>query len=377
VVASPSSHVSPEELHERARDLLLRGDTAGAIADLKEYLEAEPDDEQALLELGTAYAAIHHVPQALTALARAVELDPTVAAARLAYARALVAARKLDDAAFQLIQANRLDPADARVMKELGIVFYDKRLYDKAARWLAQALAAAPTDARIAFSLGLAEEARKDLGAAIAAYRLAVRLDPGHVDARKTLADALAMIGEHEQAIAELDALLAPGAKGGDQRLRDQTNEVAARNREVLTRVLADMRARRLLGKTARELEGSALVQQGQLKRKGRVPSEGFEAAAELSGVTEVVRWLAPMVELYAVHGAAGVIEALWLVLTHPERAAAATDEAFKVTVVGEDGTTTPVNLATAFSITFLREALASPKSTADAPARRALGSPP
>jgi len=51
---------SPEELHARALGLLERGDTAGAISDLREYVAAEPDDERAWLELGTAYAAVDH-----------------------------------------------------------------------------------------------------------------------------------------------------------------------------------------------------------------------------------------------------------------------------------------------------------------------------
>jgi cytochrome c-type biogenesis protein CcmH/NrfG len=76
-----------DDLHARAVDLLLRGDTAGGISDLKTYLATDPDDEQAWLELGTAYAAIAHWPDAARALATAVELDGSVPDARLAYAR--------------------------------------------------------------------------------------------------------------------------------------------------------------------------------------------------------------------------------------------------------------------------------------------------
>ncbi len=339
---------TPDELHARALALLLKGDTAGAISDLKAYVGEEPDDETAWLELGTAYAAIEHWPDAARCLGRAVELDGDVVQARLGFARALVRMGKLDDAAFQLLQAAKVDPADARVAKELGLVFYDKRLYDKAAQWLAKAAAAAPADGRAAYALGLAHEARRDVGAAIAAYREAIRRDPALVDAHKTLADALASIGEHEQAIAALEALLAI----------DRNNEQAAHNREVLARALDEMRARRLLGKPEQAFEESALVQEGQLKRKGKVP-------AERPG-TEVVRWAAPLAEVWLTLGEASrAIEAAMLILSHPERAAAEPDDVFKVTVIAQDGRREPVQYATAITLTFLREALGCPMTHA------------
>ena len=343
----------PENLRARALELLLKGDTAGAITDLKAYVTQEPDDERGWLELGSAYAAIEHYPQAAEALQTAVALDGQARDARLAYGRALVRLRKLDDAAFQLLQAAKIDPDDPRVLKDLGVVFYDKRLYDKAALWLTRACSAAPADARAAYALGLAQEARRDMGAAVAAYSHAVSLDPQLLDARKTLADALASIGEHERAIAELSAVLRV----------DRTNEQAAKNREVLTHALEEMRTRRLLGKTEHELQSSALVQEGQFKRKGRVPAETF--AAHGTANAEVIRYGAPMVELYVVLDGRGVIDALMLVLTHPEKAATAEDETFKVTVIGRDGTNTTVNFATAVSLTFLREALGCPMTHA------------
>lgn len=366
----------PEELRARALDLLSKGDTAGGISDLKEHLAAEPDDEGAWLALGTAYAAIAHWPDAAEALARAVELDGAVIDARLAYARALVRLGKLDDAAFQLLQGARQEPPDPRVLRELGVVFYDKRLYDKAARWLAEAALAAPEDARAAYALGLAHEARRDIGAAIAAYREAVRRDPAHADARLTLADALASIGEHEQAIAELEALLSTGSgapRGPSGQGLQAPAEQAAHNREVLRRALEEMRARRLLGKTERDLEQSALITEAKLKRRG--------PAAPTAEGAGVVRFAAPRLELYVTledSEVGPIIQALHLVLTDPARAARSEDDTFKVTVIAKDGRHEPVDFATAASLTFLREALGCPMTQAsEIYARLLQGSPP
>src|SRR5687768_3939203 len=94
-----------EALRAKALELLVKGDTAGGISDLKQVVAEDPDDAEAWLHLGTAYAAVNHAADAASALKRAVELDGEDVDARLAYARALVRLGKLDDAAFQLLQA--------------------------------------------------------------------------------------------------------------------------------------------------------------------------------------------------------------------------------------------------------------------------------
>jgi tetratricopeptide (TPR) repeat protein len=343
-----------DDLRARALDLLVAGDTAGAITDLREYLVAEPDDGDAWLALGTAYGTIDHHVQAADALRRAVDLDGEDVDARLSYARALVRLSKLDDAAFQLLQASKIEPADPRVFRELGVVFYDKRLYDKAVAWLDKAVVAAPTDARAFYALGLAHEGRRDVAAAVAAYREAVRRDGGLVDARLTLADALAGMGEHEAAIAELTAVLAI----------DRANEKAAHNRDILLRALGEMKKHSLLGHGQKELEASALLSEGAFRKKG--PIEG--------AIPLTIRYLAPLVEVWVTFDDAGAATSLLLVLTDPDRAARAEDDVFKVTVIAADGRREPANFATAITLTFLREALGCPMTQASALYARLLG---
>jgi tetratricopeptide (TPR) repeat protein len=356
-----------DELRARALDLLVEGDTSSAITDLKTFLEAEPEDGGAWLALGSAYASIDHLPQAAAALARAVEIDPEDVEARLAFARVLVQLGKPDDAAFQLLQASRLEPADPRVLYDLGVVFYDKRLYDKALAWLRKAVAAAPDDARARFALGLIHEAKRDVGAAVASYREAVLKDGTLLDARLTLADALAGMGEHEAAIAELDAVLRQARVQARVRQGDaELVEKAAHNREVLAHALEAMRSQRLLGKGMKELEASALLTEGGFRKKGPVPDDAL-----------TVRFMAPLVELYASFDgpdASGALVSAILVLTDPDRAARADDDQFKVTVVGHDGHATPANFATAINLTFLREALGCPMTQASLLYARLLG---
>jgi tetratricopeptide (TPR) repeat protein len=350
-----------EDLFASALRLLERGDTAGAISDLKAYLAGEPEDDGAWLALGTAYASIGHAADAVRALKEAVELDGDVLDSRLAYGRALAKVGKLDDAAFQLLRANGIEPDDGPVLYELGVVFYDKHLYDKAEGFLVRAAASlqGAAKARARYALGLTHEAKKDIAGAIAAYRDAIALAPRLTDARRTLADALATIGEHERAVDELTKLLEI----------ERTNEQAAKNREVLLRALAEMQAKRLLGKSERELAASALVQEGLLQRKGSVPEEPTG--------TQVVRYARPLVELYVTLDEHAAIDAMTLVLTDPERAAAEEDDVFRVTAIGDDGKARTTNLATAMSLTFVREALGCPMTQATALYGRLLAGEP
>jgi Tfp pilus assembly protein PilF len=354
-----SDDVVPPTLDQVTRQAL-EGDVEGALSELQRILAGAPEDETVWLTLGMVYSSAGRWREASEALAKAVGLDGDVLAARMAFARALEKSGKIDDAAFQLLKAEKLAPGDARPLKELGAVFYKKGLYDKSVQFLTRARGIAPDDARIWYALGLAQEGRRDPGAAIASYREAVRLDPKFGDAQKTLADVLASMGEHEQAIAVLDDLLRV----------ERTNEQAAINREVLAKALDEMRARRLLGKTEREVETSALVQEGQMKRRGHVPRADDDPAE----VTSVVRYGTSLSEMLVGLTRAGTIAKMMLVLPDPERAAKKRDNVFRVTVVGTSGRREPANYATAVTLTFLRETLGAPMTQASELYARLLG---
>jgi tetratricopeptide (TPR) repeat protein len=304
------------------------------------------EDGAAFLQVGLQRMAEADPAGAIEAFEKAVELAPNDADVRLQFGLALEAIGELDDAAYQLLQGEKRAPDDARIHRALGTVFYKKGLYDKAVRFLGRATKLDPNDARAFFSLGVVHDARHDPGAAIAALREAVRLDPQFIDARRTLVDALAAIGEHAQAIDAIDELLQVAPR----------DELAAQNREVLVEALSQMATHRLLGKHEEDLEKSALVHEGQMKRKGRLPDGA-------------VRYAAKLADLLVTYAAAGPpdapIEALMLVLPDPQRAAKARDTAYGVTVVGKDGRRGPADFATAVTLTFLREAVGVPLTQA------------
>jgi tetratricopeptide (TPR) repeat protein len=343
------------------------GDVEGAVARLRRELEGDAASASLWLALGSVLSGAGRWEEAISALREAVLLDEDVAVARVLLARALEGGGKADDAVFQLLRASKLAPNDPAVLRELGGAFYRKGFYDKALPWLLKARSAAAgnpeEEARALYALGLVQEARRDPGAAIAAYRGAIERNKGHLDAYKTLADALASIGEHERAIAVLDELLEV----------DRTNEKAALNREVLERAVVEMCARRLLGKTTKELETSALVQAGQLKRRGRgilgrvadVTTSTLQRRDREAGEVGKERYSNALLELYVTYGTDRTIASLFLVLTDPDVANRKRDPVFQVTVVAKDGRREPASYATAASLTFLREAMGIPMTRA------------
>jgi tetratricopeptide (TPR) repeat protein len=254
-----------------------------------------------------------------------------------------------------LVQARRLAPLDARVHRQLGIVFFDKGLHQKALDSLAHASALDPTDARSSFVMGLIHDARRDPAGAIGHYRRALAIDPGLVDARCTLADALATMGEIAEAARELE----------QAQRQDRTSTRIAQNLELLRRGLRDLEAQRLLGQTEAEVERSTLVKQGQLKRKGTVRS----------GDGTAVRYGSPAFELW-VHGSSERIEKLCFLLLDPEKSSLERDDAFEVIVVAQDGRSERADLATAATLTFLREALGCPLTRASEIYRQLLSDP-
>ena len=242
-----------------------------------------------------------------------------------------------------------------RPLKDLAAMLYQSERYDEAVQFLGRARALAPKDARTWYALGLAQEARQDPGAAIAAYRESIRAIPG-LPIPKRHWPISATLGEHEQAILVLDDLL---------RL-ERTNEQAAANRDAWrersTRCWRDgFWGRRRTVKT------STLVQQGGLLRLSEISDGAGQTMIRYgTGIAELWAFLATNGELSADAGA-----------RRSRAGAKKRDTMFRVTVVGASGRREPANYATAITLTFLREALGVPLTQASDLYARLLGGAP
>jgi len=323
---------------------LADGDSAGVIEDLERQLAADPADERAWLRLGAVYLAIGHLPEAESALAKSVGLDGDDVEARLLLADVCSRLRKLDAAAYQLIQARRRAPDDPRTHRQLGVVFLEKGLLEKADNSLAEAWMLAPTDAKIPFLRGLVADARSDPATALTHYRRAVELDPESIDARCTLADSMAAMGELAEAARQLEAA----------QQRDRTSTRIAQNLEILRHALRQLEAHRLIGNGEAAFERSTLVMRAQLKRSGHVDD----------GAVRYVRYRATLVEAWLAYDG-DCIDRILAILPDPAAASATSGDAFEVTVVARSGTAERADFGTGAMLTFLREALGCPMTRA------------
>jgi tetratricopeptide (TPR) repeat protein len=179
------------------------GNSARGTALLEEGLrgcgtEAHPVRYELLLHLAIAVTA-DQPDRALQLYREALELplDPRLQlAARLNLAALLLRGGAVEEAAHHAREAVRIDP-------ELAIGWYD---------------------------LGLIERQRGDLAAAIAAYRRAITLDPGHPESHQNLAVALLLggdiLGAREGFRAAIDLLRSQGRDAEATALRKRAAAV-------------------------------------------------------------------------------------------------------------------------------------------------------
>ncbi|MBM4375862.1 MAG: hypothetical protein FJ095_12315 [Deltaproteobacteria bacterium] len=113
------------------------------------------------------------------------------------------ASARLDDPRPLLLRARRIDPTDGEVALGLGLAHLVEREPERALAPLEVARARF-ADVGASVALGNAEMALDRPRSAVAAYREALRLDPGSFRARANLVEALRSVGALEEARAEL-----------------------------------------------------------------------------------------------------------------------------------------------------------------------------
>ncbi len=174
-------------LLEVSRRESFRGDLAGATETLLRARELNPEHPGVLRALSTVLEQSDRLPDALVAAHRWVEAEPEEPQARAALAR-----------------------LDARLGVREGSARQARRLLARAGSpeaptqalaILSQALALEPRDPELHVLRGIALDVTGDRAGALAAYRIAARLDPAGTEARERLA-AILQAGEAEERVS-------------------------------------------------------------------------------------------------------------------------------------------------------------------------------
>jgi tetratricopeptide (TPR) repeat protein len=166
---------------------------------LRQWLELEPNNAEALFWLGTWYTQQHDLRNAAINYQRVIELDPERVNARLAYGEVLRADKKLAEAAEQYQAVLKLEPQNsvallgwAQINIELGRAAEAQRL-----------LETLPDDKRDSAEYfwlrGIMEFQADHLAAAEPLLRRALTHDPRNLDACYNLMLCLHHLGREEE----------------------------------------------------------------------------------------------------------------------------------------------------------------------------------
>lgn len=159
----------------------------------------------AVAHLGTAIALqqLGRHEEAIPAFTAALNADPENHVIQYNLARSFVATGHLQDALVLYQRVVRLDPTDAEAAGNLAAVLGELGHWREALEEARHAMSLRPS-AIHAQNLGVASFECDDFAGAVAAFRIALKFDPGSHDLQVRLATALAQQGEHDEAITML-----------------------------------------------------------------------------------------------------------------------------------------------------------------------------
>jgi TolB-like protein/DNA-binding winged helix-turn-helix (wHTH) protein/Flp pilus assembly protein TadD len=165
-------------------------------------------------ELGEAHASLAHIkvqyerdlPGAEREYQKALALSPDYAVAHMLYGLFLAGSGRLEDGLAHLRKAQELEPLQLGASANIGMLLYFSRRYDEAIQQLRKVLAVEPGLDHARSFLGRAYLRKGDPDAAIEEFKQRKSLSVGSY---ADLATAYALAGRRDEAVAELDRLIA------------------------------------------------------------------------------------------------------------------------------------------------------------------------
>ncbi len=174
-----------------------------------------PENPRARTNLGIALTEAGRLPEAVAQFEASLQLQPEEAATQLNLCLALTRLDRAAEAVPHGEAAVRLKPgsADAHLnlalaLDRLGRTGEAVAHYEEARRLQPDAPDVPAPLAAARLALGNRAAEREDFGSAVAQYRRVLELNPGHLQARNNLANALLVTGRVDEAIAQYREVL-------------------------------------------------------------------------------------------------------------------------------------------------------------------------
>jgi tetratricopeptide (TPR) repeat protein len=223
--------------------LLRQGDKEAAAVCFDKVLERNPQNPQALLQLGLlASNREEGIPEALRRIQAAIAVEPRNATLRIVGAQILIRAGRMDEAIAQATEAIRLMPlsaeahcqlavalaargriaeameANLRVLRlqpdhaeahrNLGNLLLLRGQANEAIGQYQESLRIKPLQARTHFCLGVAFATQQRYQEAIGSFNESLKLAPGDAETHKNLGLALSRLGRNKEAVEQLNEAL-------------------------------------------------------------------------------------------------------------------------------------------------------------------------
>jgi tetratricopeptide (TPR) repeat protein len=203
----------PADILAAAKAFQRRGDLAEAEAAYGHVLTLDPENAEALNNLGNLLRALKRPAEAVTRLRQALAARPEHPAILSNLGLALGDLRRFAEAAECHRRAVAIDPKLAAGHNNLGLALKELGLFAEAEESYRRALALNPDFAETLNNLGNVLRTQGRLEEAVAAYRHAVAIKPDYADAHNNLGNALRDGQHYEQAIQSYRRALdlAPG----------------------------------------------------------------------------------------------------------------------------------------------------------------------
>ena len=197
---------------EALRTFDRNGNLASAIAHFTQVLEHNPEHAPALAGLSAAYALRYAgdgrddvwLQRADGAAQQALKCDDQLADAHAALATVREYQGHSEQAWQSIEEALRLDPRNRLALIGKARMQTEQQKYADAERTLALAMQTYPQERRFADLLGWLRFAQADYGAAEAAFRLSLKLEPQAISAYANLSTVLLNRDQADQALAVL-----------------------------------------------------------------------------------------------------------------------------------------------------------------------------
>lgn len=202
-------HEQPPAVAERLQELMDRSDLSEAREFLLSLAGSEPGDPHQTALVMDCLTRLGRHQEAADLGRRALEADPSLHGIALRTGRALLAQERTEEANRVLTAILSDRPEHFRALLELGRVAHHRGELHEAVEWYRKALGVREKSFEVRLLLGSALADGLDLEGAIATFREAVEILPGHLGARTNLGMAYLRKGNRAAARSAFQAVLA------------------------------------------------------------------------------------------------------------------------------------------------------------------------